>query len=898
MSDAPSFDRIGEVFERARSMPPEKRGAYLDTECAGHELLRKEVDALLREHDRASPLDADTPGQALGAVAEQLAAETPDAIGPYKVIEIIGEGGMGTVFAAQQSSPQRDVALKCVKPGMDSRQVLARFETERQTLALMEHPNIATVFDAGVSRSGRPYFAMELVRGQPITAYADTHALPVRDRLRLLMKVCHAIQHAHQKGIIHRDIKPSNVLVTQIDGAPEPKVIDFGVAKAIDSSLNADPLHTSAGQAIGTPAYMPPEQAATGAADIDTRADVYALGVLMYELLTGSTPFSPNELESRGLHEMIRTLREDEPDRPSTRLHSLGAEATMVAKHRATAPETLRSILRGDLDWIVMKCLEKDRDRRYQTANALADDLRRYLSCEPIEAHPPTSGYRLKKFVRRNRGRVLAASALVCVLLLGLIGTTGGLIWALNERSNAQAAARAELEAQREATNAAERASLEAYAAEELSKFFIMDVLSAADPARAANPDLTVREALTNASSSLEGRFEDRPDVEARIHNALGYLFQSLGSPELSEHHHLRQWEITREFGGEASLQSAAMMHSVVGSLASQGRDAEAIELTKQQIEIINQFDNPQARQLRSRAIGNLGALYVRTGRNAEAVPILEETLEAKRRTFGDLHPTTLSTVNNLSMVLRHLGEGERAFLLAQEAYDGRVQVLGEGDPRTLTTLNMLAAAHENLGRIGEAIALAEVGYRDALERLGPDHPATLNLGSSLARFRLTTGELESAEALARQLTQGITAGDPGRLSPDRVVSLTTLASSISKQGRPEEALQYSTQALELARAMYPEGSVELCDYLRVQGQILTSLAMFEPARSCLTEAWSTADAGSASRSRRTPIAQALVAWSEVNANAQFTDPLVAQAVDWLESATAATLSDRDGDGN
>lgn len=884
MSTGPSFERLGEIFEHARSLTLSERNTYIDAACADDRALRGEVEDLLREHDRASPLDANTPGQAIGVLAGQLAAGVPDSIGPYQVIEAIGEGGMGAVYVARQSEPSRQVAIKIVKPGMDSQQVLARFEAERQALALMEHPNIATVFDAGMSDAGRPYFAMELVRGQPITSFCDAGSLPVQDRLELVIKVCQAIQHAHQKGVIHRDIKPSNVLVTIVDGHPEPKVIDFGVAKAIDSSLGSRPLLTEHGQAIGTPAYMAPEQVSMGAADIDTRTDVYAIGVLLYELLIGSTPFTPEELESKGFQGMIRTLQEDDPARPSVRYSSRAAASGDIARLRSSAPEALGNLLRGDLDWIVMKCLEKDRERRYQTANALADDIQRYLRFEPIEAHPPATAYKLKKFVRRNRGRVIAAGTVLGVLLLGLIGTTGGLVWALDERSRAKAAAKAEYDAQVEATAAAERASLEAYAAEELSKFFILDVLSAADPARAPGPDLTVRQALTNASSSLDGRFEDRPDVEARIHNALGYLFQSLGSPKLSEHHHLRQWEITREFGGEASLEAASMMHSVVGSLASQGRDEEAIEMTEQQLVIIDQFSSPQADQLRSRAVGNLGALYVRTGRHAEAAPMLEETLAYKRLTFGDMHPTTLSTINNLSMVRRLLDDGERALQLAQEAYDGRVRVLGEGDPRTLTSLNLLASAHTHLGQTDKAHALVEEGYSKAADRLGPDHPATLNLGSALAKSHLTAGRLAASEAIARQITKGVSTGGTELINRDRVAALATLSSSLSRQDRIQEALEFSDLALELASASYTDGDAQLADYQRLHGQMLTSASEFELARSYLEQAWITAESGTGSRNRRTEIANAIMAWSEANTSADASDPLTGQARDWIES--------------
>ena len=323
-------------------------------------------------------------------------------IGRYKLIERIGEGAMGSVWMAQQTEPvKRLVAIKVIKAGTDSKTVLTRFEAERQALALMDHPNIAKVFDGGVSDSGSPYFAMELVKGVPITRYCDERKLTPRERLSLFVPVCQAVQHAHQKGIIHRDMKPTNVLVTQYDGRPVPKVIDFGVAKAVGQPLTEKTLVTGFGAIVGTPAYMSPEQAELNQLDIDTRSDIYALGVLLYEILTGSTPFGKEELEQAGLLEILRVIREQDPPRPSTKLSTANALPT-IAANRSTEPKTLTGILRSELDWIVMKALEKDRNRRYETANSFAADIDRYLAGETVQAHPPTAAYRLRKFAQEQ----------------------------------------------------------------------------------------------------------------------------------------------------------------------------------------------------------------------------------------------------------------------------------------------------------------------------------------------------------------------------------------------------------------------------------------------------------------------------------------------------------------
>ncbi len=361
-------------------------------------------------------------------------------IGQYRLLEKIGEGGFGTVFVAEQKHPiKRRVALKIIKLGMDTKEVIARFEAERQALALMDHPNIAKVYDAGATDTGRPYFAMELVRGIPITEYCDqNHSTPVQ-RLKLFTDVCHAIQHAHQKGVIHRDIKPSNILITLHDGVPVPKIIDFGIAKATQGDLTDKTIYTRFQQFIGTPAYMSPEQAEMSGLDVDTRSDIYSLGVLLYELLTGTTPFDAKELMKAGMDELRRTIRETEPVRPSNRLSGMtAADSTGTARRCGMEPQRLITLLRGDLDWIVMKCLEKDRTRRYETANGLAMDIQRYVNNEPITARPPSAAYRFRKAVRRNKLAFGAAAAVVLALLLGIIATGWGLSWALRERATAE----------------------------------------------------------------------------------------------------------------------------------------------------------------------------------------------------------------------------------------------------------------------------------------------------------------------------------------------------------------------------------------------------------------------------------------------------------------------------
>lgn len=461
--------REEELFDAAREMAdPAKRAAFLERACGGDATLRKRIEELLEAAESAEDFFSEgrsmvaetiAPLRVLADEAERAASadlgEEPigSKIGRYKLLEKIGEGGCGVVYMAEQEEPvRRRVALKIIKLGMETKSVIARFEAERQALAMMDHPNIARVFDAGATDRGPPYFIMELVRGVPVTKYADQNRLDVRARLDLFVQVCHAIQHAHQKGIIHGDIKPSNIIVALHDGKPVPKVIDFGISKATEARLTDKLLFTAYAQLVGTPAYMSPEQAEMGGVDIDTRSDIYSLGVLLYELLTGWTPFDAKELVASGLDELRKTLREREPARPSVRLSALTAEELKrTASARQTEPARLVALLRGDLDWIVTKALEKDRARRYETANGLAMDLQRHLDHEPVVARPPSWSYRLLKLVRRNRGVFIAGSAVAAALVAGMSTSTYLLLKEREARQRAVAAEQQQARLRREA---------------------------------------------------------------------------------------------------------------------------------------------------------------------------------------------------------------------------------------------------------------------------------------------------------------------------------------------------------------------------------------------------------------------------------------------------------------
>jgi len=436
------------------------RDSFLAVACRGQQDVLERLQRLLAAHEGANgPLDSPPPGAASGSSADNGSREGPGSvIGPYKLLQQIGEGGFGVVYMADQQEPvQRRVALKIIKPGMDSRRVLARFEAERQALAMMEHPNVAKVLDGGATETGRPYFVMELVKGTPITDYCDQHELTPRERLQLFLGVCQAVQHAHQKGIIHRDLKPTNILITEYDNRAVPKVIDFGVAKAVSQPLTEKSLFTELGQLIGTLEYMSPEQAKLNQLDIDTRSDIYSLGVLLYELLTGTTPFDRQRLRAAAFDEMLRIIREEEPPRPSTRL-SISPTISTIAARRKIEPGKLSQIVRGELDWIVMKCLEKDRGRRYATASALAEDLDRYLDDRPVIACPPTAAYVVRKFFRRNRTAISTAVPVAAALLFGVVFSTWQALRATKAEATAKENEQRALVEETKAKNSAEKA--------------------------------------------------------------------------------------------------------------------------------------------------------------------------------------------------------------------------------------------------------------------------------------------------------------------------------------------------------------------------------------------------------------------------------------------------------
>ena len=530
------------------------RAALLDEKCAGDPALRAEVEAMLGAHRAAGsfmevpalPADPGSDGALDGLLQE---SGTPEP--RFRLLRRIGQGGMGVVYEAEQQIPvRRVVALKLVRAGLDTEVVLARFRSELQASALMSHPNVASVYEAGATRDGRPYFAMELVPGPPLIEFCDQGRLPVRDRLELFIHICEGVQHAHQKGVIHRDLKPSNILVAMHDGRPVPKIIDFGIAKATSMSPSDRVLRTEAGIIVGTPAYMSPEQAAMSSEDVDTRTDVYALGVVLHELLVGAHPFE-GRLENAGLDEMRRIIREDDPPLPSSRALQLPAA---VAEARSTDASALQRQLRGDPDWIILKALSKERSRRYDTASAMAADIRRHLDDLPVQARPPSRRYALGKFIKRHRVGVGAGVVVASAILAGTVLATSGLIQARRAERDARAAA-----AQATAINE-----------------FLRDTLGSADPVHGQGRDVTIREALRTAATKAETAFRDQPEILAAVLNSIGRTYLSLGSYDEARPLLTRALEMRRQAGpthGAALGESLSSM----GSLFLDTGDAAAL---------------------------------------------------------------------------------------------------------------------------------------------------------------------------------------------------------------------------------------------------------------------------------------------------------------------------------
>jgi serine/threonine protein kinase/Flp pilus assembly protein TadD len=875
----------------------------------GSESLSRDADATL-----------DEPGEP--SVPTGIGASGPNWIGLYQLVKKLGEGGMGQVWLAEQSTPvTRRVALKLIKGGLYDSAVVQRFESERQSLAVMNHPTIAKVFDAGFTKDGQPYFVMEYVDGVSITRFCDKNKLKIRQRLELFIKVCEGVQHAHQKAIIHRDLKPSNILVEEVDGKPVPRIIDFGIAKAVSSQSSAEQtLFTQMGALVGTLGFMSPEQADPSVMDVDTRTDVYSLGVVLYLLLTGMLPFDSEGGKKRPIDEVLQQLRKEDPPSPSTKVDQDNETATAAAKWRGTGPRQLVKLLHGDLDWITLKAVEKDRARRYDTPSELVADLDRYLKNEPVLARPASTSYKLQKYVQRHRAGVGVAAGLF--LLLVSFGVT--------EFLQARRIARER-----------DRANLEAATAKETADFLVR-LFEVSDPGEARGKSITAYEILNRASERIEKDLGREPPVRARLQFTMSQVYKGLGLYDTSVQLAERSWLTRRASLGEndqATLSSRSELGDSLRSLGKldeaethlravleaqrrvPGRDALETLVTSSRLGVVLYLkgDLKQAESVLRATVGGLrivgqpgtdelvsalqwlGQVLRDQDKRAEAVTAQLEALDLSRRMRGKDHPSTLSSLDALGLLYWDLGRLDEAESYLRESLEASRRVLGPDHPDTLTTTLNLGLVLTDREKKPEA----EAAYRAALEGyqkvLGPDHAYTLTAMSNLCSILTLEKKLPEAETYCRQSLAGRrrTLGEDhlgtlhslnalgsffqasGRLQeaeftyreaferrrrvlgPDHastLISMGNLGDVILDRGRVDDAAQLLRVAAEKARATLPKTDSTLPSLLTKWGRCLALMHRTEEAKSTLTEAVQLYEKTLGAQNSRTKNAQKLLA--------------------------------------
>ena len=778
----------------------------------------------------------------------ELPGQPGDRIGRYKLVEKIGEGGCGSVYRAEQEEPvRREVALKVIKLGMDTREVIARFEAERQALALMDHPHIAKVLDAGATDAGRPYFVMELARGVHITRFCDQQNLSLRARLVLFIQVCQAIQHAHQKGIIHRDIKPSNVLVTVIDGVPAPRVIDFGIAKATQRPLTGDTL-TEADQFLGTPAYMSPEQAGLGGLDIDTRSDIYSLGVLLYEMLTGKTPFDAKELLAAGLDELRRTIREEAPLRPSAVVKKMSELRVESTGGRAVGGATLNSQLKPlstDLDWIAMKCLEKDRARRYDTATSLAEDLQRHLDHQPVEASPPSTTYRLRKLAQRHRGAFIAVGAVVATLIVGLGVSTYMYFGEAAAVRRAVASERIQRQLHEQADVARTREAAERHRARETADF-LTEMLRGVGPSVALGRDvLMLREILDQTARRVGRDLKGQPEVEADLRGTLGLTYRELGDYEQAEamqrealrletaffgpaHERvirtlnrlalvrhdrgdlpeaeslLRQaFALSENSPGHTRPEAASLRNSLALVLADLGRFAEAGQLLREALAIERQRHGERHEAVAT-VLGNLAQLEQRRGRLAEAEAACRASLAIYKELLDETHPSVVTSLNNLARILSERNDLAGAETTYREALSLRRKLVGDAHPAVAVTRNNLGTVLRLLGRLDDAEAMHREALKMLKDRFGDAHRDVALSLWYLAAVLQDREDFAGAESLLRQAV-AIRRGLSPAVHPETAQALNSLAQVLERRNKLVEAEAMMIETVEMQKQIGEE---------------------------------------------------------------------------------------------